>query len=500
VQQYASIFRQRAFRWFWVGATASAMGDVMTRVALTWYVFDTTGSAEALGWLAVAYSAPVLVGGLMAGVLLDRFNRRTLLLADSVFRGLVVALVPLLSTAGVLQLWQVYAVAAMYGGLMMVSLAGGPAVVPDLVEADQLATANALEMLSFTLSGVLGPLAAGVLIPRIGAPDVVLFDACSYFAFALALTRLPSLPARGGGVEHAGRTPSQSSSASSAGSALSAGSAAALPLALGESWRLLLGNPVLLATTLMFITFNVGGNGALSVWLPLLAEEVLGGGPELYGVLLGAVAAGEVVGSLAAGGVRLRTTSATRSETSGDSLAAGGIPLNMKSATPYAANGRPLAAGDGAPANSARGGVATRWWSLGVLICCAQALSGAALLVLLLGWRETSAAGPGVSAVWRRQRATHGLGADAAHADHSGSAARSHVRAAADADAGCGAAGGRAGRRAGAFFGIPLIIAASAALVGIPGLLGLTVRSLRNADAGRQGDAPPFDSAKQSRR
>jgi MFS family permease len=317
LQAYAAIFRHDAFRWFWLGATASAVGDSMTRVALTWYVFDTTGSPEALGWLAVAYTAPVLVGGLAAGVLLDRFDRRTVLLADSVIRGLVVTLVPLLAATDSLQLWHVYAVAAVYGALMMLSLAGGPTVVPSLVQADQLATANALEMLSFTLSGVLGPLVAGVLIPRIGAPNVVLFDACSYFAFALALTRLPSLPPVRAGMHRL-----QS-------------------VSLRDSVKLLVRNRVLLATTLMFMAFNIGGNGALSVWLPLLAQQVLGGGPELYGLLLGAVALGEVVGSLAAGGVRVR------------------VPL-------------------------------------GALICCSQALSGAALLLLLLGWGEVGAAFTGL--------------------------------------------------------------------------------------------------------
>ena len=189
MRAYLSIFSNRAFRWFWLGATASAFGDMMTRVALTWFVLETTGSAEALGWLAVAYTAPILVGGLLAGVVLDRFDRRTVLLTDSLVRSAVVALVPLLWAIGALQLWEVYAVAATYASLMMLSLDGGPAVVPSLVDTGQLSTANALEMVSFTLSGVIGPLAAGLLIPVIGAPNVVLCDAVSYLVFALALTR-----------------------------------------------------------------------------------------------------------------------------------------------------------------------------------------------------------------------------------------------------------------------------------------------------------------------
>jgi predicted MFS family arabinose efflux permease len=178
--------------------------------------------------------------------------------------------------------------------------------VPALVPREQLATANALEMLSWTLGGVIGPALAGVLIVWVGAPNVVIVDAVSYLAFALALarTRLTDepRPAREAGdqVYH-----------------------------LGHAVKLLLKNRVLLSTTLMFMAFNIGG-GALSVWLPILCDQALGGGPQLYGMLLGALALGEVVSALLAGALVL--------------------PL-----------------------------------SLGALICLAQALSGVSLSLVLAG-------------------------------------------------------------------------------------------------------------------
>lgn len=73
---------------------------------------------------------------------------------------------------------------------MMISLAGGPSLIPGLVSPSQLATANALETLSCTLSGVIGPPIAGLLIARFGAPSVIVIDALSYATFALALTRV----------------------------------------------------------------------------------------------------------------------------------------------------------------------------------------------------------------------------------------------------------------------------------------------------------------------
>lgn len=274
---YKQVFAQPAYRWFWLGFSGSVVGDALSRVALTWYVYEQTQSAAALGTLTLAYTGPVLVGGLAAGWLLDRFDRRRVLLADNVVRAAAMLAIPLLHAMGSLVLWHVYAVAAVYGLLMMVPLAGSPALVPDLVPPEHLDTANALETLSFTLGGVVGPPLAGLLIAVIGAPYVVGLDALTYAAFALALTRVRVPP----------RAPPPAAGAPAAG--------------LRDAARLLLGHRALLATTLMFACFNVGF-GLLLVWLPVYADRVLGGGPALYGTLLGVLAVGEVISAAVAGG------------------------------------------------------------------------------------------------------------------------------------------------------------------------------------------------------
>jgi MFS family permease len=304
--RYRDIFQSTSFRWFWLGFTFSAVGDAMTRIALIWFVYQSTGSPEAVGWLLLCYTGPVVVGGLFAGSLLDRFGRRIVMLIDNTFRGAVVALILLLYFSGHLALWHLYLVTSVCGSLMMITLAGAPALIPALVQPSQLATANALETLSYTLSGVCGPPLAGFLIARFGAPSVLVIDVLSYATFALALTRV--------------RAPS--------GSGLH-GKEGVASYRLQDAVFLLLKNKVLLSTTLMFMIFNVG-EGFFAVWLPLYANRVLGGGPELYGVLLGALAGGEVAGSVLSGSLV--------------------FPL-----------------------------------SLGALICLAQVLAGVSLSLLLLG-------------------------------------------------------------------------------------------------------------------
>jgi MFS family permease len=276
---YLEVFARPSFRRFWLGFTFSAMGDAMTQVALIWFVYQSTRSAQAVGWLLLCSAGPMVFGGLLAGWLLDRFDRRAVLLADSTFRGVVVALVPVLFFSGHLALWHVYLVAAVHGFLAMIPLAGGPSLMPSLLPRSRLATGNALEALSYTLSGALGPPAAGLLIARFGAPSVLVLDAISYGVFALLLTAVRTEVERS---PRAGRVSDVDR--------------------LRDAVSLLLRNRVLLSTTLMFMTVNVG-EGLISVWLPVYSDRVLHGGPETYGVLLGAIAVGEMAGAVIAGGL-----------------------------------------------------------------------------------------------------------------------------------------------------------------------------------------------------
>lgn len=271
---YVALLRRRDFRRFWIGMTLSVLGDSFTRVAFIWFVYQQTGSSVALGWLTVCYLGPILFGGFVAGWALDRFDRRLVMALDNLLRGAAIAIVPLLYWLDLLLVWHIYAAAACYGLLMMVSLAGTPALIPALAKPEELTTANALESLSYTLGGVIGPMLAGFAIAAFGAPMTVLIDVASYLLFALALFGLSPMPPHRTGADSAP--------------------------GFGAALHLFLRHPVLLSTTLMFMVFNLGG-GALEVWLPILVSDHLGNDPRLYGALLAALALGETLSSLLAG-------------------------------------------------------------------------------------------------------------------------------------------------------------------------------------------------------
>lgn len=278
---YRDIFRNKNFFLFWSGYSLSSIGDSLTRVALTWFVFEQTKSAQALGILTIAYTAPILIGGFLAGPLLDRFSARRVMIIDNLIRGLTFAALPLLQVWGFLQIWHIYVFAAVYGSLMMISLAGGPTLIPSLVRKDQLETANALETLSFTLSNVVGPPLAGLLIVWIGTVNVVVLDALSYFIFAFMLL--------GVSLKQTSRLKSEESGSFSVSSVI----------------RLMIDNKILLSTTLMFMAFNVG-LGALTVFLPLVSDRIAPGSSEIFGTLLGALALGEVLSAWLAGSLHLK--------------------------------------------------------------------------------------------------------------------------------------------------------------------------------------------------
>jgi MFS family permease len=274
-----------AFRRVWAGATVSSAGDSASWVAL---VALSLGSAHAsLPVLVALYTAPVAVGGLGAGWALDHFDRRKLMIADSVLRGAAFASIPVAAVFGELGAGQVYAVAVVYGLLKMIGLAGFPALIPSLVSDEQIDQANALEGVTFGLATLVGAGLAGLAVATLGPAPVVAFDAASYLVMAACLWSVRGLssPARRPMSAH---TPVPGAASFRA------------------VVRLAATNPVLRDTTIMFALFNIG-EGTLLVFLPHRAAE-LGLGSGGYGFLVAATTAGQL---LAAGLLARRTWTAS---------------------------------------------------------------------------------------------------------------------------------------------------------------------------------------------
>jgi MFS family permease len=282
MRRYRHVLSTTDFRRLWTGATISTLGDGMTFVALSWLVLSRPGGTSQLGLLGVCYTAPVLLGGFAIGPLLDRFDKRIVLVSDSLFRAAAVASVPLTAALDAMPTWLPFAVAASYGLLKMVPLAGFPAAIPQLVDESDLDPANALESLSFSVAGVVGPATAGLLIAQIGAANVLLIDSASFVVFALAAAtvRRPLRP-QGKASPAPGNDVATASSRSTSVASLAR-------------------DRIIVATTIAFMAFNIA-EGMLMVTGPWLAKNHLSGGAAVLGAMLSAMAAGEIIGAAFAG-------------------------------------------------------------------------------------------------------------------------------------------------------------------------------------------------------
>jgi MFS family permease len=297
MSRYLALLRRREFRLLWTGATVSALGDGMSFVALVWLLIERGGTPEAVGWLAAIYTAPVVVGGIAAGIILDRFDRRRVLAADNLLRGVAIASVPLAAALGVLTTAQLFVVAGVYGLLFMTSIAGIPSMIPTLVDADDLTTANAMESITYGIAGLVGPTVAGLVIALFGAPVVLALDALTYAVFVVCLLAMRRAVEAPRAAAPAGGTTGERPVAPEAGSPAAIG--------IGPALRFLAGTPAILAITVMYMSLNLSG-GIGAVVFPIYARDVLAGGSTTYGLLLSALTAGELAGLLVVGAIRWR--------------------------------------------------------------------------------------------------------------------------------------------------------------------------------------------------
>jgi predicted MFS family arabinose efflux permease len=179
--QFAPL-RQRDFALLWWAGLISIAGDWTLRIALPIFVLQLTGSALATSGAVIATMAPVLLVGLVAGVYVDRWDRRKVLVVVSLAQA--ATLLPLLAVDSAAKLWIVYAVLFVQSALSQFFLPAENALLPSLVAADQLPVANSLNALNNNIARLAGPAIGGLLAAAIGLTGIVAVDALSFLLAA----------------------------------------------------------------------------------------------------------------------------------------------------------------------------------------------------------------------------------------------------------------------------------------------------------------------------
>jgi MFS family permease len=179
------------FRWYWLAMLASSSTMQMGQVGQGWLVYELTGSAFALGWVSAAWSVSNTVLSPWAGVISDRFEKRTLLLWCRGLMILTALAVSALIATGSIQLWHMAAYSLLRGVLFAVLMPAQNAYLAQLVGHKELLNAVSLNSVGMGVAGIfMGPL-SGLLVDTVGAQAVYLGIALLYAVVFLIFLRMP---------------------------------------------------------------------------------------------------------------------------------------------------------------------------------------------------------------------------------------------------------------------------------------------------------------------
>lgn len=272
------VLRRRNFALVWLGGLASLTGDWAMFAGLPLAVYQMTGSTLALGLTAIANAIPRLVLGSIAGVFVDRWDRRRTMLIADLLLGLV--LLPMLLVTSAERLWLLIVALMIESSIFQFYRPAEGALLPRLVPPDELVAANALNGLNTNMARLVGPAIGAVLVSVGGIGGVVLFDAGSFFLAGLVLlwVRVDARPVAAAGARDVA--------------------------SVGREW---LAGLELVRTQLtprvifIFLAITGLGEGIMGALFVAFARQVLHGDELAYAWLISAQAVGGLVGGLTLG-------------------------------------------------------------------------------------------------------------------------------------------------------------------------------------------------------
>jgi MFS family permease len=277
---FALLRRNRNYRYTWSGQIVSEIGDNFNNIAVFSLALANTGSGLVVALVLIARAIPAVAAGPIAGVLLDRFDRKRLMIASDLTRGVIALLFILAIPPG--RTWLLYLLS---GALMFASpffTSGRASILPTIATKDELHTANSLTQLTQWTTVTIGSFLGGASVSQFGYKLAFLFNAFSFFfsAWCIWHLRVDSgfRPERSDLAEDKVMRPWHEYT---------------------EGLRYMRGSPLILGIGLVAIGWATGG-GAAQILFSLFGEMVFHRGPAGIGIIWGFAGIGLVLGAIVA--------------------------------------------------------------------------------------------------------------------------------------------------------------------------------------------------------
>jgi len=272
-------FSYPVFRTVWTASLASNLGSVIQGVGAAWLMTSLTRSADLVALVQASTTLPVMIFSLAAGAIADNFDRRRVMLTAQFFMLAVSVMLAVFTYLGLITPWLLLSLTFLLGCGMALYNPSWQASVGDMVSRETLSAAVSLNAVNFNLSRSVGPAIGGFIVATAGAAAAFLANALSYAPLIVAIfrwkfARTPS-----------GLPPEQ------------------LGLAMTAGLRYVARSPNIEKVLVRSFVFGVAAIAVLAL-MPLVARDLPGGGPLLYGLLLGAYGIGAVCGAFLGGRAR----------------------------------------------------------------------------------------------------------------------------------------------------------------------------------------------------
>lgn len=288
--------KHQNYRYYAVGMLISMIGTWMQNIAQPWLAFSLTHSAFLLSLVGALQFTPVLLFSLPAGVIIDRYPRKTIIMVTQAASVVITLILAILAWSGKIQYWQLLVLATAQGFVNTLDMPTRQAFVVEMVGRDSLMNAIALNSTIFNLSRVIGPAIAGILIAAVGVPACFLINAISYAAVLVSLFFIHPVTLAGEAQQDVAAKPNHESEGSLSRSKQRKGKSRASADIL-EGIRYILKDPILVeAMVLIAIIGTFVPNYSVSV--PVFTTEVLHLDESGFGFLMSFLGIGSFAGAL----------------------------------------------------------------------------------------------------------------------------------------------------------------------------------------------------------